>query len=589
MIARWMLAAILFTLLTGVAALAAERALRALRLQQRAPWCAALVISLLWPALAPGVASMAPAPPTAVAPLALFAGEPMLVAASAAAGWIERFDSILVALWIALSLTLLVGVVRALRALQQARRLAQPMHIDGEPVLVTKSLGPAVVGVLSPSIVVPSWLLELDGPLRSLVIRHEREHREAGDTRLVWLGVVATVLMPWNPALWWIARRLRLAMEIDCDARTLRGEPAHAGYAKLLLLIAHRQSTVRFVPMLADPSSHLGRRISAMRSAPVSHPVLRAVGLCAIASLAIIAACSPRIAGNLTGPAPATAPTPAPTASATTGSAPTSNAPGSEVAPPGTSGRPYFRFQVSTPATMKPGTAGPAYPPELRVASVEGAVLAQFVVNSDGSIDTGTFKVLKSDHPLLTEAVRAHLSAMPFLPAEMNGAKVRQLVQLPFEFSLKDGSALLPVQRPELTSAAPQGTVGAPAISGSLTAKQLERVNAETAESARRDAAAPYFDFQTTRPARMVAGSTGPAYPPQLRTAGIEGRVLAQFVVDESGRVDLNTFKVLKSDHVDFTESVKLALRDMRFVPADVKGNPVKQLLEQPFQFSVSR
>ena len=47
-----------------------------------------------------------------------------------------------------------------------------------------------------------------------------------------------------------------------------------------------------------------------------------------------------------------------------------------------------------------------------------------------------TFKVLKSTHDLFTNAVKAALPNMKFYPAEVGGKKVKQLVQMPFQFSL---------------------------------------------------------------------------------------------------------------------------------------------------------
>jgi len=99
----------------------------------------------------------------------------------------------------------------------------------------------------------------------------------------------------------------------------------------------------------------------------------------------------------------------------------------------------------------------------------------------------------------------------------------------------------------------------------------------------------PYFDFQVEKPVVMAPGSQGPAYPDMLRSAGIEGQVLAQFVVDTTGRADMGSFKALKSDNDLFTTAVKNALQRMRFLPAEVGGRKVKQLVQQPFQFSLNR
>jgi len=99
----------------------------------------------------------------------------------------------------------------------------------------------------------------------------------------------------------------------------------------------------------------------------------------------------------------------------------------------------------------------------------------------------------------------------------------------------------------------------------------------------------PYLDSEVEKPVVMAPGARGPPYPDMLRTAGIEGTVLAQFVVDTTGRAEMSTFKVLKSDNDLFSNAVKNALQRMRFLPAEVGGRKVKQLVEQPFQFSLNR
>ncbi|CAN5893326.1 hypothetical protein BH11GEM1_BH11GEM1_05220 [soil metagenome] len=96
----------------------------------------------------------------------------------------------------------------------------------------------------------------------------------------------------------------------------------------------------------------------------------------------------------------------------------------------------YFEFQVEKSVRQVPGTAGVEYPDMLRPAKVEGEVLAQFVVDTSGVYEHDTFKVLKSTHELFTQAVRDALPLMRFTPAEVGGAKVRQLVQQPFIFAL---------------------------------------------------------------------------------------------------------------------------------------------------------
>ncbi|WP_434478605.1 energy transducer TonB [Gemmatimonas sp.] len=98
-----------------------------------------------------------------------------------------------------------------------------------------------------------------------------------------------------------------------------------------------------------------------------------------------------------------------------------------------------------------------------------------------------------------------------------------------------------------------------------------------------------YFEGQVEKPVMSLPGTAGPAFPDMLRAAGVEGQVLAEFVVDSMGRATMETFTVLKSDHALFTNAVKTSLARMRFLPAEVGGRRVPQLVQQTFQFMLNR
>jgi protein TonB len=86
-----------------------------------------------------------------------------------------------------------------------------------------------------------------------------------------------------------------------------------------------------------------------------------------------------------------------------------------------------------------------------------------------------------------------------------------------------------------------------------------------------------------------IPGTGSPRYPEMLRSAGTEGQVIAQFVVNEKGRADQKTFKVVSSTHPQFTDAVNRALPQMRFKPAKIAGKPVSQLVQQLFVFKIDR
>ena len=546
MIAQWMFGAVVFTALCALASFAAERALRALRRPSRAPWALAMTIAALWPLVAPLI--LTPIAPIANVTVGVFSelspaptGPGSAMTDMIPSFWLERLDTMLVTVWVLASALLFAQVVLAVRTIRDVRRHAKPMRVDNEQVLVDALLGPAVIGLRNPTIVIPAWLLELDDALQSLVLRHEREHCRTHDARLVWLATTITTLLPWNLALWWMAHRLRDAMEIDCDARTLRSADDRTLYAKLLLLIAQQKSSARFAPMLSNSTSQLHTRILAMHATPPRYPLFRAALATAVALVAVATACSSRMASNIV--SPAAVPSAEPTTVTTTDAL------------------------ADGPATLVPSSRGPAFPASLKAAGVSGSVLAEFVVNNDGSVDTTTLKVMRSTDPAFAQAVRAELSSLRYSPARVGGRAVRQLVTQAFQFVAENARAA--VITPQMSNA-------------SLIARPQSPVQIAMDEHK------AYFDFQVEVPAKLRAGQ-GPQYPKSLRDAGVQGQVLTQFVVDSKGRVDMRTFKVLKSDHELFSDAARAALADMQFDPATIGGRGVSQLLQTPFKFSISR
>jgi TonB family protein len=98
-----------------------------------------------------------------------------------------------------------------------------------------------------------------------------------------------------------------------------------------------------------------------------------------------------------------------------------------------------------------------------------------------------------------------------------------------------------------------------------------------------------YFEFQVEQPVVLLEDSPPPQYPESLRGAGIEGEVVAQYVVDSGGRFEQGSFKILRTTHDLFSQAVSDVLPKMRFLPAEIGGRKVKQLVQQSFAFSLTR
>ena len=93
--------------------------------------------------------------------------------------------------------------------------------------------------------------------------------------------------------------------------------------------------------------------------------------------------------------------------------------------------------QVEIPAT--PDSASPLvpeYPEGALREGLAGRVVAEFIVESNGRADMDSFAAVLSTDPRFTESVRKAVGSAKFRPARHEGKTVRQLVQLPFTFTI---------------------------------------------------------------------------------------------------------------------------------------------------------
>lgn len=419
----------------GAAAWVAERLLRPVRVPTRFVWTAAMLGTALLVALAPvravpspldgaTAATGGPAEPVTLAPVTIGAVDAVLARLTDAARAVlpagaERALGYGWFLGSAIALLVLLGARWRHRRLVRA---SQPLLLAGARVRVTDDFGPAVIGVLAPEIVVPRWLLSRPALEQEMVVAHEREHLRARDPLLLLIAAIAAVATPWNPVAWWCYARLRLAIELDCDARVLRAGAAPLAYGSLLLDLAAALPPARLgAPAFAARPSQLEQRILAMSVRPAT-PRRRIVALAValvVGSGALVAACTAEVSE----------PTPPSTAKPAVVGA---DGKPIEIA----AGTPYFDFQVEEPAQPTKESGAPRYPSILRTAGVEGEVLAQFVVGTDGRVEMESFKVVRTSHALFEQSVRDALASMRFTPAKVGGKAVRQLVQQPFVFQL---------------------------------------------------------------------------------------------------------------------------------------------------------
>ena len=250
-------------------------------------------------------------------------------------------DRALGSAWLAASVVFALWLVATRRRLRGRMRDYPPRIVDGERVLVSSAFGPAVVGVVRPEIVLPEWVLGVGESDRRIIVAHETEHRRAHDPILAFLALITVAALPWNVALWWQLRRLRLAIEIDCDRRVV-SRHGHDPHAYGILLLETRERASRVAPAMAmamtPMRSGLGRRVEALVDGRPRSAVLR---LSALAAAVFLAACTVSAPAPRLGVVRATA-VAEPAAEASRGSSPLRSLP---TPPPG------YRLVVSRTAT----------------------------------------------------------------------------------------------------------------------------------------------------------------------------------------------------------------------------------------------
>ena len=290
MILRFMAYGIVVASLFGLAALATERAFAVGKLPRRVLWAASLIASLAFPTMmaltphkmpeaipqisvlyVPSVAE--PQDPelstaTRVASERRVAAEPVAKPRSSWRG-VPDLDPFLMRAWIGSSLGFLAFYVMGWLCLTRMARHWPREQLDGASVRVANEMGPAVLGYLRPRIVVPRWVLTAPPSVRAMLLAHEREHIAGHDPLLLLGALLGVALEPWNLPLWWHLRRLRFAMEVDCDARVLRGGTEARAYGEMLLAVSQHRMRIPLGAMaLTEPVSQLERRIRVLVDAP---------------------------------------------------------------------------------------------------------------------------------------------------------------------------------------------------------------------------------------------------------------------------------------------------------------------------------
>lgn len=550
-------------LLTG-AALLAERSARAAGRPTRWIWAAALALGValplaawLWPA---------PATPAAEGAAAVLRLQPVSVDAAAAPGL--PVDTLLIGAWLLMSGALAAFLLAAMLRLRRARGRWQESEVDGVAVLLSDDVGPAVVGLGRARIVMPRWTLGIDAALRRLLLLHESEHVRSGDPRLMFAGLLAIVIAPWNGFAWLQYLRLRLAIEIDCDARVLRASRDARSYGELLLEVGRRRAEPALAVAFGEPRRFLEARIRMLPRALGRRHLARAGVLAGAAgAVLLLAVCARDPVSSVD---------------------PTTRAGIVE------SDQPLDALDVTagprfTPFTQRPELSNRAevqallaahYPPRLRDAGIGGQVLVWFFIDETGKV--GKVQINRSSgYEALDRAALEIGSAMQFQPARNRDAPVPVWIAIPIVFHAGDADAGVKVRAPAGADMPP-----APADSTLLPKSVMgERRPLVAADPDEKPVLTPFTVRPELRNRPVVQRALADNYPPLLRDAGIGGETLMWVHIDETGVVKRSQVHT-SSGYPALDSAAVQVTRSMAFAPAQDEGKPIPVWIAIPIVFT---
>ena len=187
MIVSWMVYSTVTSLLLGGVAVAIEHCLRIHDKPARWVWMVAFASSLSWPLIAFAVPDVLPSLQTTSQPSVgnvelaetVWTFPNRMIAS--AENQLITFETAILILWATASFLLLSVLALSFSKLRREVRYCTSSRVNGIPVLVSTTLGPAVVGMIRQRIVLPEWVLECDARMQTMIVEHELEHVRARD------------------------------------------------------------------------------------------------------------------------------------------------------------------------------------------------------------------------------------------------------------------------------------------------------------------------------------------------------------------------------------------------------------------------
>lgn len=505
-------------------------------------------------------------------------------------------------------------LARAVHRLARSLRIARRVDVVESPWIDV----PAVVGWLRPTILVPVGAFTgMSWQQIEAVISHELAHVRRHDYLVNSLQNVVETLFFFHPSVWWLSRQVRIEREHCCDdvavsvcgsaveyARalaTLEESRPHMPLAlaatdgplvariRRLVTTGSREPRVRSFPIAACVVVIMGALLFtsdqiAQAKAPGAADVAPAVDAYDPASRAAAATAESlddRFVTPMRDPRDATVPTnPASRDRVTVAArrdAAATQAP--DAVPPASPSQPTAPVRVGggIREPRKTEHVAPIYPEAARAAGVQGVVILEAMIDTDGSVSGIT--VLRSIPDLDQAAINA-VRQWRYQPTLLNGQPVAVMMTVTVNFTLTARTETTVVHQPggaeSLVTTGGPGTGRGRGASGQASGIGLSAPAPHPAGMLRVGGA-----IHEPRKIRSVP----PIYPAAAQAAHVSGVVILEVVVDAGGNVAgtqvLRSVPMLDAAAID-------AVRQWQYIPTRVNGVPTPVLMTVTVNFTLN-
>ena len=384
----------------------------------------------------------------------------------------------------------------------------------------------------------------LDKESQHEILMHEKTHAKQWHSVDVIISEIINIVCWFNPFMWLLKSEIRLNLEYLADNKVVETSIDHKQYQYHLLGLTHISKQTGLYNNFNV--SHLKRRIIMMNKKRT-----RTAGRIKYALFAPLAAAL-LLVSNIE--AVARTVEKVMDASEATNTVPQDKPKEDQIfqiceVPP--------QFPGGVVEWMKFLSANMKYPAEAKEKKQEGRVIVQFIVEKDGSITNA--KVVRGVSPLLDQEALRVVGIMPkWNPATQRGQAVRVQYTLPVMFSLN----------------------------GKIDEMQQHQVNMKPNEKGIYNMVEEPASFPGGMANCLKFLSENVKYPEDCKKEGIQGRVIAQFIIDKDGSI--KDVKIVRGVHPSLDkESIRVIESMPKWTPGKVKGEPVKCQYTLPIAFKI--